>query len=256
MSAPLLEVAGLTVGIGMRTLCAKVDFTVRAGERWAIIGPNGAGKTTLLRTLAALLPPRAGQVRYGTTDAADLAVRERARAVALLPQHTDDAFAASALDTVLLARHPHLGWAEWEAATDVALALASLHAFGVAALAARDVRTLSGGERRRVALAALVAQQAPLLLLDEPSSHLDVGQQASALDALVAHAQRNGSALVMVLHDLHLASRYCDHVIAIGDGQARAGATASMLDVQQLSTLFGRALVELHDGTLRAFVPR
>jgi iron complex transport system ATP-binding protein len=256
MSVPLLHVEGLTLGISARRFCAGLSFTVAPGERWAIVGPNGAGKTTLLRTLAGLAAPLAGSINYGEHALGTLPLRARARHVAVLPQDSVDPFPASVLETVLVARHPHLDWMDWESATDVQLARDALAAFGLAGFEARDVRTLSGGERRRVALAALVAQEAPLMLLDEPSSHLDLGQQSAALDVLVQLAQREGRGLVMVLHDIHLATRYCDHAIALGDGHAEAGLGADILSVGRLSALFGRPLVELRDGTLRSFVPR
>jgi iron complex transport system ATP-binding protein len=256
MKPPLLATGDLRVGIAGRVLCESLSIRVAAGEAWAIVGPNGAGKTTLLRTLAGLVPPLAGHVRLGGTPLASMSLRERAKARAVLPQDDADAFAISALDSVLAARHPHLAWHAFERPQDRAIAMAALDAFGVEALAHRDVRTLSGGERRRVALAELVAQEAPLLLLDEPSSHLDIGQQVSALDALAATTRRHDRALVMVLHDLHLAARYCDHVVLLAGGRASAGDAAAMLDVEQLSALFARPLVALGEGRLRTFVPR
>jgi iron complex transport system ATP-binding protein len=256
MSALLLSVDTLTLGIGTRRFCEGLSFRVGAGERWAVVGPNGAGKTTLLRALAGLASPLAGSIRYGEEALAALPARERARRVAVLPQDSSDPFPATALETVLVARHPHLDWFEWESNADVSRARAALAAFGLQGFEARDVRTLSGGERRRVALAALVAQETPLLLLDEPSSHLDIGQQSAALDVLVELAAKEGRALLMVLHDIHLATRYCDHAIALGDGHAEAGDASAILTVDRLSTLFHRPLVELRDGSLRAFVPR
>jgi iron complex transport system ATP-binding protein len=256
MKPPLLAAGELRVGIAGRVLCEALSIRVAAGELWAIVGPNGAGKTTLLRTLAGLAPPLAGHVHLAGVPLASMPLRERARLRAVLPQDDADAFAISVLDSVLAARHPHLAWHAFERARDRDVAMAALAAFGVEALAHRDVRTLSGGERRRVALAELVAQEAPLLLLDEPSSHLDVGQQVAALDALAATARAHARALVMVLHDLHLAARYCDHVVLLADGRASAGDAAAMLDAGRLSALFGRPLVALGEGRLRTFVPR
>jgi iron complex transport system ATP-binding protein len=255
-SAPLLEAHELAVAAGGRTLCAGIAFTVRAGERWAVVGPNGAGKTTLLRTLAGLAPPAGGSVRYGGADVAALGARARARHRAYLPQDSIDAFPATVLETVLIGRHPHLSRFAWERDDDVARADDALSRFGLQALAARDVRTLSGGERRRVALAALLVQHAPLALLDEPSSHLDIAQQAAALEVFVDAARERDGALVMVLHDLHLATRFCDHAIAIGGGQAHAGRAGDVLAADALSALYGRPLVRLEAGGLSTFVPR
>ncbi|MEO6749813.1 MAG: ABC transporter ATP-binding protein [Casimicrobiaceae bacterium] len=256
MSGAVLVVQDLRIGIGTRSFCNALSFRVEPGEIWAIVGPNGAGKTTLLRTLAGLAEPLAGSIALAGEALATIPPRARARLRAVLPQDDFDAFAISAADSVLAARHPHLEWHAWERAADHAIAARALGAFGVDALSARDVRTLSGGERRRVALAELVAQQTPLMLLDEPSSHLDIGQQVAALDALTALARDEGRAIVMVLHDLHLAVRYCDHAIAMADGHASAGSAADMLRAAPLSALFGRALVELGKGVTRTFVPR
>ena len=255
-AAPLLETHELAVAAGGRTLCAGLAFTVRAGECWAVVGPNGAGKTTLLRTLAGLAPPAGGSVRYGSADLAALGARARARHRAYLPQDSIDAFPATVLETVLIGRHPHLSRFAWERDDDLACASDALSRFGLQALAARDVRTLSGGERRRVALAALLVQHAPLALLDEPSSHLDIAQQAAALEVFVDAARERGGALVMVLHDLHLATRFCDHMIAIGGGQAHAGRAGDVLTADSLSGLYGRPLVRLEAGGLSTFVPR
>jgi iron complex transport system ATP-binding protein len=254
-SVPLLEARGLAIAIAGRTLARDLSFRVEAGQCWAIVGPNGAGKTTLLRTLAGLLPPAAGTVHYGGDDLAALPPREQARRRAYLPQDSSDPFPASVLAAVLAGRHPHLPRFGWEGDRDLAIARDALERLGIAALAERDVRSLSGGERRRVALAALLAQQAPLALLDEPSSHLDVAQQALALDVLVAHARDAGHALVMVLHDLHLAARFCDRAIAIGHGGACADRADAVLNAPALSALFGRSLVEVGKGALRTWLP-
>ena len=254
--APLVQARGLALAVGARALCEGLDVTVREGERWAIVGPNGAGKTTLLRTLAGLAMPRDGDVLYGERRVATLSGRERALHRAVLAQDSIDAFPASVLETALIGRHPHLSRFAWERDDDVDRAMRALARFGLESLANRDVRTLSGGERRRVALAALLVQQAPLGLLDEPSSHLDLAQQVAALDVFVALAREERHAIVMVLHDVHLALRFCDHAIVIGGGRARAGAIGDVLTVATLSALFGRELVELRADGLATFVPR
>ena len=252
---PLLEARNLAIAAGGRTLCSGLAFEVRAGACWAVIGPNGAGKTTMLRTLAGLAAPAGGSVRYGNADATALDARARARHRAFLPQDSIDAFPATVLETVLIGRHPHLSRFAWERADDVARAQAALSHFGLQGLAERDVRTLSGGERRRVALAALLVQDAPLALLDEPSSHLDIAQQAAALELFVQLARERRGALVMVLHDLALAARYCAHVLLLGRGRAEPGSAAELLRADRLSALFGRPLLELGEGDVRAFVP-
>jgi iron complex transport system ATP-binding protein len=257
MSTPaaLLSCRELALAIDGRTLCRGLGFAVGAGECWAIVGPNGAGKTTLLRTLAGLRRPDSGAVLYAGRDVATLGRREQAAQRAYLPENSSDYFPATALDVALSGRHPHLARWQWEGEADVARARAALAEFGLAACADRDVATLSGGERRRVALAAMLVQQAPLLLLDEPSSHLDLGQQITAFDVLVRHARANGAALVIVVHDLHLALRYADHAVAIGGGFATCGPSSATLTADALGMLFGRRLIEVGTGASRTLVP-
>ncbi len=253
---PRLGCERLALSIGPRTLVAALDFAAGPGECWAIVGPNGAGKTTLLRTLAALRRPDAGVVRYDGRDVGGMSRAAQARTRAFLAENSTDFFPATALDAALVGRHPHLAPWRWESDADVEAAQRALARFGVAALAQRDVATLSGGERRRVALAALIAQDARLLLLDEPSSHLDLGQQIAAFDALLDHAREAARTIVMVVHDLHLALRYADHAIAVGNGRAHAGPAREILTAEVLGPLFGRPLVAVGDGTARALLPR
>ncbi len=250
-----LSCRDLTLEIAGRTLCQRFDFDAAAGECWAIVGPNGAGKTTLVATLAGLRAPDAGTIAYEGAPLASLPPRERARRRGFLPQDSVDFFPATVLETVLVGRHPHLGRWRWESAADVDCARAALAALDLAGFEARDVRSLSGGERRRVALAALVAQDPALWLLDEPASHLDLGQQVEALGTLAGFARDRGRTVVMVVHELHLALRYADHAIALGGGRAIAGPARDILTADALSALFGHRLIAVGDGVRRTFIP-
>ena len=254
-AAPRLSCRGVSLSVAGKSLVTHLDLDVQAGECWAVVGPNGAGKTTLVTTLAGIKAPAAGEIAYDGMPLAVLSLRERARRRGFLPQDSVDFFPATVLETALVGRHPYLGRWQWESAVDVGQARAALAAFGLAGLDRRDARTLSGGERRRLALAALVAQDPALLLLDEPSSHLDLGQQIAALDIVTALAHANGKAIVMVLHDLHLALRYADHAIALGGGHARVGAAADILTAPTLSELFGHQLRAVGDAPTRSFLP-
>ncbi len=253
---PLLQTEALAVAVGGRLLFEDLTIAVERGQCWAIVGPNGAGKTSLLRTLAGLAAPLRGSVRYNGRALGSMAPRERARERSVLPQDSHDAFPATVLETALIGRHPHLSRFAWESESDLERARDALARFDLSGFEDRDVRTLSGGERRRAALASLLVQDTPLALLDEPSSHLDVAQQAAALDVFVQLTRERDRAVIMVLHDLHLATRFCDHAIAIGHGRARAHTAPEVLNAAALSALFGRPLAELTGEGLRTFVPR
>src|SRR6266581_1703244 len=186
---PLLAARGLTVTIAGHRVCSDLELAVKPGECWAILGRNGAGKTTLLHTLAGLRAAGAGVIELDGRPLAALAPRDVARLRGVLPQDDSDAFPATVLETVLVGRHPHLSRWQWEGADDIRIA--------------------------REALVALLAQQPRLFLLDEPSSHLDLSHQIGLLDRLVSTVRADGRALVMVVHDVNLALRYCDQALLL-----------------------------------------
>jgi iron complex transport system ATP-binding protein len=253
--APMLSCRGLTLTVPGRTLCRDVAFDVRAGECWIVVGPNGAGKSTLLLTLAGLRSPAAGTITLGGDGIANLAPRRRAQRLGFLPQDTFDAFPATALEIALGGRHPHVPRWHPESAEDVRLARAALAAVGMSDAAMRDVQTLSGGERRRVALATLLAQDPAVLLLDEPTHHLDVAHEVRSLQLLANLARDRGRAVVMALHDLTLAARHATHVVLMGCDKVEAGVAGELLNAEKLSALYGQALVAVAHPRGTAFLP-
>ena len=254
--SPLLSAVDLELAIGDRTLFRGLSFEIAAGECWVILGRNGSGKTTLLHTLAGLRRPAGGRVLMQGTPLEALPRRELARQRGLLQQDSVDVFPATVLETVLGGRHPHLSRWGPEPRESHDIARAAIATVGMEARSDSDVRTLSGGERRRVALAALLAQAPLLYLLDEPSSHLDLHYQLELLDLLHRTVREDGKALLMVLHDLNLAARYADHLIVLDGTATRAGPASALLDADALSRLYGVALRAVGDGASRAFVPQ
>ena len=179
--------------------------------------------------------------------------RALARQLALLPQNVEDPFPANVLETVLLGRHPHIARWQWESAADIAIASKALAAVGLAGYEERDVFTLSGGERRRAALAAVLAQAPHLFLLDEPTNQLDPNHQLEALQLLRERAD-SGAAVVVTLHDPNLAARFADHVLLIGkDGDWRCGSVAEILTAQHLSQLYDTRFETAELGGRRVF---
>ena len=252
---PVLACRGLALTVPGRTLCRDVAFEIRAGECWVLVGPNGAGKTTLLNTLAGLRKPAAGSISIHDAPLAAMAPRARARAIGLLPQDTFDAFPATVYEIALAGRHPHVPRWQPESAADAAEARAALAAVGMGDASTRNVQSLSGGERRRVALAMLLAQDPDLLLLDEPTNHLDIAHEVRALELLAGLARTTGKAVLMALHDLALAARYATHAILLGCEQVEAGPAATLLTAEKLSALYGQALVAVPHPRGTAFLP-
>jgi iron complex transport system ATP-binding protein len=251
----ILAARGLTVTIAGIVVCRDLDLSVEAGQCWAILGRNGAGKTTLLHTLAGLRAPAAGTIALDGRPLSMLSARETARIRGLLTQDDSDAFGATVLETAMIGRHPYLSRWQWEGAEDLRVAREALASMDIASSEQRDVRTLSGGERRRVALAALLTQQPRVMLLDEPSSHLDLAHQLAVLQRLAAIARDRRGASIMVLHDVNLARRFCNHVLMLDQGVAIAGLAEELLTAERLSKIYGVALKTLGQGEETFFVP-
>ncbi len=252
----LLSCQQLQIARGDRTLCRGLDIRIEAGQSWAILGRNGIGKTSLLTTLAGLTPAAAGEIHLGDQALATLTPQQRARQMAMLFQHQEDAFPGTVLETALIGRHPHLHAWQWEGADDFSAARAALARFGLAALEQRQVGSLSGGERQRLALATLLTQDASVLLMDEPTNHLDIHQQISCLDFLDQWRRQSQRALLMTLHDINLALRFCDHAILMfEEGTTLAGPQADVMTLENLERLFLQPLLQVEAPWGRAVLP-
>ncbi len=253
---PLLEARQLQVAVGERTVIERLDLAVAPGERLAILGRNGAGKSTLLSTLAGLRPPAAGAVLLDGEDASLLHPRQAALRRAWLGQFQTDPFGSTVLETALTGRHPHLGRWDWESSKDADIARDALKAVGLAGMENRQIHTLSGGERQRLAIATLLTQAAPLYLLDEPLSHLDLNHQMAVLELFTGTARECGAGVVMVLHDPTLAFRFCDRALLVfGDGRTETAAVHELLTAKTLSELYGYPLRQIDDRGQRCFIP-
>jgi iron complex transport system ATP-binding protein len=229
----------LTIRVPGRTLVEKLDLAVASGDFVAVLGQNGAGKTRTMHTLAGLLAADVGYVELGGQALEGLKRPEVARRVALLPQYVDDVFPATVMETVLIGRHPHIGALELESATDREIASRSLQLVDLAGFAERDIATLSGGERRRVAIAQVLTQSPGIYLLDEPTNHLDPQHQLDVLEVFASQAQQ-GAAVIANLHDVNLAVRFATRcVLLYGDGRWSSGETSQVLDEQRLTELYG-----------------
>jgi len=253
-AANALTCSNLSVAIAQRVLVRELSFTVPSGSITCLLGINGAGKTLTLHTLAGLREPAAGTVRIHDRDLTRWPGRELATRLGLLTQTTEDPFPSTVLETVLIGRHPHIGFWQWESEHDEQLARAALAAVDLAAFEPRDVASLSGGERRRVAIATLLAQDPAVMLLDEPINHLDPHHQVQVLRLLRSLAN-NGRTVVMSLHDAGLAARYADHALLLfGTGEWRFGPVADVLNESSLSQLYGTRMRQIKWEDGRTFV--
>jgi iron complex transport system ATP-binding protein len=241
-----------------RDAVAGASLEVRAGEVVGIIGPNAAGKSTLARLCCGLLRASGGEVRLSGDALQKLSRRERARRVAFLQQDPPSDLTFTAREVALMGRAPHLGLWALEGANDLARAEAALAEASALYLADRPISQLSGGERQRVFLARAFAQDAALLILDEPTDGLDLAHQVSLVDALRARAGKGGGSLV-VLHDLALAGAACDRLLLLDDGRVRAeGTPAQVLEAELLGATYGTKIDVVQDAVTGSLlvVPR
>lgn len=249
MAEVLLNVENLQAGYGGRQVFSQVSFSAGRGELIGLIGPNGAGKSTLLKALRNLLPAQ-GQIELKGKKLSVYTPQDMAKAVAYLPQQSRVPFAFTVQEVVLMGRAPHLRWWQREGPDDLKIAQAAMEYMAVDDLAAVPVNDLSGGQRQRVLLAKILAQQTPLLLLDEPASGLDLFYQEE-LFRFCQELCQAGRTILLVVHDLALAARFCSRLLLLGQGKLLAdGSTREVLQPKLLGQAYGVPVhVEFHPVT-------
>lgn len=243
-----LQARDITLGYTDTPIVSDLSLEVPDGSFTIIIGPNACGKSTLLRGLSRLLAPVSGQVLLDGTDVQTMSTRDVARVLSLLPQTPRAPDGITVADLVGRGRYPHQGWFRRWTAEDDQIVEASMVATGVLELASRDVSELSGGQRQRAWIAMTLAQRADILLLDEPTTYLDITHQIEVLDLVLDVNRESGTTVVMVLHDLDLACRYADHLVAMRAGRIVAqGAPADIVTADLVQEVFDLESLVLPD---------
>jgi len=256
VNAPLLEAHDLTVEIAGKCVCRSFDLRLEAGTCLGLLGPNGAGKTTLLHTLAGLRAPANGEIFLDGAPLKSLSRRRIARRLGLLMQQPEDSLPATVLETALIGRHPHIDFWRWESHADVNLARRALKQVGLDGLEQRSQNQLSGGEHRRLDIATVLTQDPQVLLLDEPAHQLDLHHQLALLSHFSHLARDLGHGVIMSLHDVNLAARFCNQVLLLfGQGETLLG-PVDMLDAERLSRLYHTAVTALPAPGGPVFLPR
>ncbi|MEU4740306.1 ABC transporter ATP-binding protein [Actinosynnema sp. NPDC023658] len=240
MTAARLQARSLSVGYGERLVVSDLDLDVLSGSVTAVIGPNGCGKSTLLRALGRLLPARSGSVLLDGERIDRTPTREVAKVLAMLPQSPQAPEGLTVAELVARGRHPHQAWYRQWSPEDEAAVASALEMTGMAELAGQTVDELSGGQRQRAWISMALAQGTDLLLLDEPTTYLDLAHQIDVLDLVQRLHRESGRTVVMVLHDLNLAARYADRLVAMKDGRiVVSGPPADVLTEANLLEVFG-----------------
>lgn len=252
----LLQTESLTVRVANILVCQDLNISVKPGDRWGILGVNGVGKTTLLHTLAGLHPLSSGEIYYQGKPLTNISHRKRAQFRSVLFQEKTDPFPATVLESVLIGRHPYIENWQWESKQDIEIARKSLLQVQLQNREQQLINTLSGGERQRVAIATLLTQQTKLLLLDEPTSHLDLKQQMKIMKLLSNAIEVNTKASIMILHDVNVASRYCNKILMLhGDGKYLVGEKEEMLTADNLNKLYDYPITEISKNGFSVFMP-
>lgn len=240
----MLKVSNLTCGYDGRRILKGISFEVNKGDFLGIIGPNGAGKTTLFRAMTKILPILEGKIIYDGKDLTKISNKELAKKVAVLPQILEIIFPFTVLEFVKMGRFPHLERFEKIKATDLEVVEKALEVTDVLPLKDRKINELSGGERQRVILAQSLAQEPQLLLLDEPTTHLDISHQVDILDVVRKLSKEKNLTIIAILHDLNLASEYCERLILLKEGKIfKAGTPQEVLTYQNIEDVYKTVVV-------------
>ena len=238
----MLEASRIGHDFGSRRVLDDVDLRLEPGALLAVIGPNGSGKTTLVRVLSGVLTPRSGRVLLSGQPLEGIARREIARSLAVVPQESFVPFPFNVRELVTMGRAPFMGALGRESATDRELVEGALRTLGLKELAERSFPTLSGGEKQRVVLARALAQGSPILLLDEPTAHMDLGHRIHTFEWVRSWVggSPKGRAALLVTHDLVLAARFCDRVVLLHEGRIHAaGRPAEVLTPARIAEVYG-----------------
>lgn len=237
-----LELEAVTAGYDGRAVVRDVRFSASRGEMVGLIGPNGSGKSTLLRAVSGVLAPFSGRVLLNGADLSRFPRGELARLVAVVPQNPPLPESFTALELVMMGRYPHLGFLQYEGRRDLEICRWAMEATGTWHLAGRRMGQVSGGERQRVVIARALAQQSRVLLLDEPTAHLDINHQEEIMG--LVRRLREGMAVVVAIHDLNLAASFCDRLVLLNGGTVFAqGFPAEVLTVANIRAVYGTEVV-------------
>ncbi len=252
-----LQALELSITRGARYICQGLTFSMHPGEMWGILGPNGSGKSTLLHTIAGLHPLASGEILCQQQPLHTLSAKHIAQHIGLLFQEWHAPFAQSVVEFCLTSRYPHRAFYQPDSANDHAMVRDALQHTDMLTLADKKITQLSGGEKKRLAIAALLAQNPQVYLLDEPTNHLDINHQLTMLNHFKRLTRLDHASVMMSLHDINLAQRFCDHVLLLfNDGTHMHGPTHTVLTAENLTRLYAYPITSIMDDTHIYWLPR
>ena len=244
MKSDFLTIKNLICGYSKEPVIKDISFCVRQASIVGILGPNGSGKTTLFKAIGGMLPFQEGIIQYNEKNLTQISVKERAKEMAFIPQFFSVPFNYSVEEIVLMGRYPHKKRFELFSKNDRDVLEKVLKETDLYEKRSMPVNSLSGGEIQRVVLAQGFCQEAKLLLLDEPVSHLDIGHQGQILDVIARMSKKSGLTVMLILHDLNLAALYCDHIILLNNGRiAKQGEVDQVLTYKNIEAVYGTTVI-------------
>jgi len=242
----LLSANSVSINIAGKPICSNLDLEIQQGQRWGVLGGNGVGKTTLIKYLAGLYPLEKGDIHVHGVSINQWKRKELAQELGVLFQDSQDTFPSTVMETALIGRHPFLPFWSFEGKADIDIASQALIDVSMSDMANRQINTLSGGERRRLAIATLIVQNPRVWLLDEPTNHLDLHHQISLLQLIIKKVEAVDGALMMVLHDVNLVSRFCTHAMLMIDHNANiSGPIKEVVTRDNLEMLYRHPIREV-----------
>ncbi len=252
----LLEINSLDLAVPGKNLIKNFNLTVNNNERWGILGPNGIGKSTFLYAMMGLNQIHAGSINICEKKLETYSAKSLAKIMGILFQDYKDAFPITVMESVMAGRYPHMKSWSMYSNEDIKIVEEILKLVNLSDKAYRYINTLSGGERRRVAVATLIVQSPMIWLLDEPTNHLDMHYQINMLDLLIERVQKSNGALLMVLHDVNLLIRYCTHaILMIDSNKIITGKVEDVINRENLQVLYNHPVKQIADNNKQMFFP-
>jgi len=256
MTHNLFDIRGITCNYGSTNVIEDISLKVERGDLLGILGPNASGKTTLIRACSGLLIPRSGNIVFEGRDLYSMGRREIARKIAVVPQNTQFDPSFSVFDMVLMGRSPHLGWLETEDREDLEIARDMMRLLSIEKISEKRMGEVSGGQVQKVLIARALTQQPSLLLLDEPTTHLDISNEIGTMDLIKGLCLEEELAVMAVFHDLNLTARYCNHALLLKEGkQMASGEISQVIQSRTIRKTFGIEVeVRKHPMTQSIFI--
>ena len=249
-----LQIRDLSFSYGSTQILKDINMELDSSDVLGIVGPNGAGKSTLIRCIDRILVPQQGTVLLDGQEMKQMSSMEIAKKIGYVPQSISNTFPATVFDTVLMGRRPHLGWRSSEEDIDTVLEVLTM--LKIKYLAMRDFNEISGGQQQKVLIARALAQDAEILLLDEPTSNLDIRHQLEVMEILTKLVKKKGLSVMMAIHDLNLASRYSDRIIMLNGGSIRdTGDPVSVLTAENIQSVYGAEVIVKHEAGKPYIIP-